>query len=163
MEPEVSGAGLMFLGSGCGPALTDEQRLFLREVNPAEFYPLAHLLEMFEAAANHENDLLYATGRRWGAALNEDMRQRGATHARQAIRITCEDAYLAHHQGDVGQILVEDDGETAVVIISTGPYPMRLVAGMLQVLAANFSGTEAEFTLYDDDPRRIRISWQAGA
>jgi hypothetical protein len=159
MEKTISGAGFMFLGSGCGPALSDEQRAFLKQAKPDQFYSLARLLEMYEAAARSNSDLLYATGRRWGAALKEDLIQRGAANTKEALHLT-EDVYREHHQGEVGRLIVEDDGETAVRITNTGPHPLRLVAGVYQAIATTFSERHAEFSMSEAE-RVIRVSWSA--
>lgn len=150
----------MFLGSGCGPALLDEQRAFLKQARPDQFYPLARLLEMYAAAAKSDTDLLYATGRRWGAALKEDLIRRGATNTREALHLT-QDVYREHHQGEVGALIVEDEGETGVRVTNTGPHPMRLVAGVYQAVATTFSEVDAEFTISESE-RVIRVSWRAG-
>jgi hypothetical protein len=160
MEQKIIGAGLMFLGSGCGPTLSDEQRAFLKQVKPDQYYPLAYLVEMYEAAAKSNSDLLYAAGRRWGAVLKEDLIQRGATNTKEALHLT-EIVYREHHQGEAGRLIVEDDGETAVRITNTGPHPMRLVAGAYQAIATTFSECHAEFSISEAE-RVIRVSWSDG-
>ncbi len=160
MESKVVGAGMMFLGSGCGPVLNAEQRRYLSEVKPEEFYPLARLLEMFEVARESDNDLIYATGRRWGAALKGEMVKRGATEIKPALRLLC-DVYQEHHQGDVGILTIEDDGESAVMLTNGGPYPTALIVGAYQALTAALGDGEAQFATTDDE-RRVRISWGGG-
>jgi len=160
MEAKVIGAGMMFLGSGCGPGLSAEQRAFLKDVQPGEFYPLERLLAMFEVASKNKNDLVYATGRRWGAAVKDEMARRGATGIKDALRLVCE-VYQEHHQGDVGNLVVEDDGEAAVYVINNGPYPTRLIGGAFQAVAAGFGNAEATLDT-TDDKRRVRVSWRQG-
>lgn len=145
----------MFLGSGCGPALSDEQQAILKQVTPQQFYPLAQLLEMYDSAAKSDTDLLYATGRRWGAALEEELIRRGATNTREALH-RATDVYREHHQGDVGQLVLVDDGETAVQVTNNGPHPTRIVAGVFQAIATTFSDVDAQVTI---SGRGMRISW----
>lgn len=155
MERLISGAALMFLGSGCGPALSDEQRSVLAQAKPEEFYPIEHLLEMYAAAAESGGDLLYATGRRWGAALKEDLVRRGASGVKRALELT-QDIYQEHQRGDVGALLVDLEGEHSARITNTGPHPTRLVAGVYQAVATTFSEVDAEFSISDNV---VRLSW----
>ncbi len=160
MGREVIGAGMMFLGSGCGPALSKEQRELLKDIQPDQFYPLDHLLKMFEAVQRTRPELIYATGRRWGNAVKDDMVKRGAASIKQALHLVAS-VYQEHHRGDVGELIVEDDGDEAIVLTNKGPYPGILIAGAYEALAAAMGADEVDLE-HDDDPQRYRIAWKSG-
>ena len=160
MSTKVIGAGMMFLGSGCGPGLSDDDREYLRNVDPAKFYPLERLLAMFETVQLSRPELIHATGRRWGNAIKDEMVSRGAKTAKEAMFLVAS-VYLEHHQGDVGTLDLTDQGETAVLLTNHGPYPTVLIAGVYQGLAAAMGVEEAQLE-ETDDPHKYRISWEQG-
>lgn len=160
MSPQVIGAGMMFLGSGCGPALSDDQREYLKNVHPNEFYPLERLLAMFELVQQSSPELIYATGRRWGNAIKDDMIGRGAKTVKEALFLVPK-VYLEHHQGDVGSLTLIDAGPTAVLLTNDGPYPALLIAGAFQSLAAAMGAEEVQL-LETANPQQYRISWEQG-
>lgn len=160
MERKVIGAGMMFLGSGCGPGLTEAQRAYLKNVEPGEFYPLEELLAMFDGVEKVRPELIYAAGRRWGNAVKDEMVKRGAKSIKEALFMV-ESVYLEHHQGDVGKLELSDDGANAVVIANRGPYPTILIAGAYEGIAAAMGGEEVRLE-ETEDPSQYRISWETG-
>jgi len=158
MTLKVIGGGMMFLGMGCGPALTAEQRAYLKDINPEEFYPLDKLMEMLQRAQEENPKLVHANGRRWGAAVKGEMDKAGISDLKQALQEVPK-IYLQHHQGgDPGTITVEVEGDTAVLLTNNGPYPHYLIGGAFEALAAALGGQDVTL-----DPTgeagQFRISW----
>ncbi len=161
MAAEVIGAGYMFLASGCGPVLSKEQRQELTKVDPEAWYPQAKLLEILAAAEAKNPKIVYATGRRWGAAIKEEFSRQGVVEPMMGAK-TLEEAYLQHHQGDAGTLVVEEDGAEAFFVSNKGSYPHLMIHAAFEALvfAMNTVDVMREET---DDPRRCRISWTTEA
>lgn len=162
MKREVIGAGMMFLGSGCGPALSEEQREYLKNIKPDSFYPLDTLLDMFNKVQQTKPELIYAAGRRWGNAVSEDMIGRGATRINDGMKMICS-VYQEHHHGDVGELVIqkegrEDGGRHYVILANDGPYPTMLIVGAFQSFAAAMGAEDVEIEEMDS-PHIYRISW----
>jgi hypothetical protein len=151
------GVGMMFLASGCGAVLTDEQREYLANLKPNEFYPLDELLNILEATQRTRPELVRATGRRWGNAVKDEIAKRGATTAKEALRLICS-VYQEHHQGDVGELVVEDDGEEAIILTNRGPYPSSLIAGAFEAMLGALGADDVELE-EAGSPERYRLSW----
>jgi hypothetical protein len=160
-ETKVIGGGFAFLASGCGPILSSEQRARLSGLDPAAFYPLADLLEILSTAMKSDPKLVYATGRRWGAAVKDEIAKNGATEVKHAMRLLC-DVYQQHHQGDVGQLVVDDDGATAVFLTNGGPYPSELITGAYGALCSSL-GADDVTVEPTERADRFRISWAAAS
>jgi hypothetical protein len=157
MSRKVIGSGLIFLGSGCGTALSTEQREYINSVKPDEFYPLELLLDIFVAVEQKRPELIHATGRRWGNAVRDEIVKRGAKELKEALYLI-ESVYLEHHQGDVGKLALDDDGENAVILTNHGPYPSALIAGAYEGMATAMGARDVKLT-ETDDPKAYRISW----
>ena len=156
MERKVIGAGFMFLASGCGPVLSNEQRMKLTSLKPDEFYPYDELLAILMEAKAKDPKIVYTTGKRWGGALNEEWTKRGITDVVEAQKTLC-DIYLAHHQGDMGKLVIDEDGDKAVILTNDGPYPTELIAGAFEAVAGSLS--KGETTLEKRAENKYRITW----
>ncbi len=161
MEAKVIGSGMIFLGSGCGPVLNARQREYLSQVEPDGFYPLDKLMEMLAVARERRPDLIYAAGRRWGNAVKDLMVERGATSVKATMRALCV-VYQDHHQGEVGELCIEDIGECAIRLTNTGPYPAILIAGALEGLALAMGSGDVRLA-ETEDPDVYLVSWIDGA
>ena len=159
-QRKVIGAGLVFLGSGCGSALTRQQRDFLAAAKPEELYPLEKLLDMLATAEAENPDLIYSTGRRWGSAVHSEMVSRGAKSVKEALELVAA-VYLEHHQGDVGKLVLEDAGDRSVLLRNLGPYPSALIAGAYEALALAMGADDVSVEP-QAEPNCHRISWQEG-
>lgn len=160
MERKVIGAGMMFLGSGCGPALTDDHKQLLKSIQPDQFYPLDDLLEIFRNAQKTNPELIYATGRRWGNAIKDDMLKRGATTIKSTLNLIAS-VYQEHHKGDVGELVVEDDGDQAIVLTNRGPYPTMLIVGAYEAIITALGGEDVALKKMKDE-NQYRLSWVNG-
>lgn len=157
MTLKVIGAGMMFLGMGCGPALTAEQRAYLKDIKPEEFYPLDKLLAMLRQTEEENPKLVYANGRRWGAAVKGEMDKAGISDIMQALQEVPK-IYLQHHQGDVGTITLEPQGDTAVLLTNKGLYPHYLIGGAFEALAVALGGQDVTLEP-TGEAGQFRVSW----
>jgi hypothetical protein len=159
MEQRVIGAGMIFLGSGCGAVLSSEQREYLVNAKPDEFYPLDKLLGMLKTAEEQNPKLIYAAGRRWGNAIKDIVVSKGIRDIKDAMRLVCS-LYQEHHQGDVGELVLEDSGTGAVILINNGPYPTDLIAGSWEALASALGAKDIKLEESNASNQR-RLSWFA--
>ena len=157
MENKVIGAGIIFLGSGCGPALSRDQQEYLKGLSPEQFYPMSRLLEMLEAAGKKDPRLVHATGRRWGSAIKSEFDKQGISDIKQALHTLCQ-VYQDHHQGEVGQIEVEELGETEVILKNGSPYPHDMISGAYEALATALGAQDLTAERMDS-PAERRITW----
>jgi hypothetical protein len=160
MEQKIIGAGMLFLGSGCGPVLSKEQQDYLRNVKPDSFEPLGTLLEILHETSKKKPELVTATGRRWGIVIKSETDKVGITDIKSAFHELCE-IYQRHHQGDVGRIIIEEIGETEVTLTYQGPYPDELITGAYASLAMALGGDDVTVAPTGQD-RKYRIAWLKG-
>jgi hypothetical protein len=129
----------------------------LTALSPEEFYPLDELLSILEDAKAKDPKIVYTTGKRWGGALKAEWDKQGITDALTAQKALC-DIYQAHHQGDVGKLIIEEDGENAVFLTNEGPYPTELLAGAFEAVASSLS--KGETILEKQAENKYRITWR---
>ncbi len=156
MGEKVIGSGFMFLASGCGPALSSEQRTKLTTIKPDEYYPLSELITILEDAKSKDAAIVYTTGKRWGGALKGMWDEKGITDIFEAQTALCS-VYQEHHEGDVGELTVEKDGEHAVILVNGGPYPSELITGAYEAVASTMGGGETTIERLEEN--KYRISW----
>ncbi len=156
MEPKVIGAGFFFLASGCGPALSAEDRKFLPTIKHDDFYPLEKLLGIFKVAEQKDPKLVYATGKRWGSLIKAEMDKVGVKDIPQAFSKLAE-IYQIHHQGEIGKIVVDCSTPNSAVMTYTGPYPHQLITGAYEALAMSLGGNEIEVKELGEN--RYELHW----
>lgn len=157
MERKIIGAGMLFVGSGCGPALSAEQQEFLSNIVPSEFYPVDILLQMLATAEARDPKIIIATARRWASALKAEFEKEGCTNAMDSWPKT-RSIYAAHHQGDMGDFGIEVTGPTSVLVVNGTPYPDLLVSHLFAWFPAAFGADDVELTP-TSKPHTFSISW----
>jgi hypothetical protein len=159
MSIKVIGSGFIFLASGCGPILTEEQREYIKTVKPDEYYSHQKLLEILFKAEEEQPGLVVATGRRWGSAIKGELTKQGISDPMESIRVLCQ-IYRDHHQGDIGEITLEEENANTAYITNKSGYPDNMLKGTTQSLVSaqgaedvNIEDTETE--------NRFKVSWEA--
>lgn len=144
MAGQVIGAGMLFIGSGCSPALTDEQKQYLTTVEADGWYPLDRLKEMLDTARAKDPNILVAAGKLWAQALIPIMNAQGITEPLDAF-LAVERMYPEHHREEaVGQILITATDECAVKIEDSSVYPCIFLAGVWEGLPKAFGAYRVE-------------------
>jgi hypothetical protein len=159
MSKKVIGAGFIFLASGCGPVLSEEQREYIKTVKPNEYYPQEKLLEILYKAEKEQSSLVLATGRRWGSAIKGELVKKGISNPLESLKILCG-IYQDHHQGEVGELTIEVENATTVYLTNGSPYPSIMISSTYAALASA-QGAEDVKVEETDTANKFKISWES--
>jgi len=144
MGGKVIGAGLLFIGSGCSPALSQEQKEYLTTVEADGWYPLEKMREFLGAARAKDPNILVAAGKLWAQALIPIMNERGITQPMDAF-LAVQGMYQEHHRDeDIGKIEFTRKDDTTVTIRDSSVYPCVFLGGVWEGLPKAFGAYKVE-------------------
>ncbi len=154
MEGKVIGAGMLFIGTGCSPVLSDEQKEYLKTVEAEGWYPLARLKEILDTARKKDPSILVAAGKLWAQALIPMMNERGIDNPMDAF-LEVQGMYKEHHkEGDIGEIRFTQNGEMSVLIEDSSVYPCIFLAGVWEGLPKAFGAYRVDLEHHTSSCRK---------
>ncbi len=167
----VLGVAIKRTGDILKPILNKEKELLelidsiKSENHEMAWYPLNHLISLFEIAEN--NNFVERLAKSWAVLAVRLMRKQGGINTPEKALMTIASGFKMQHQGNTGSYSVSMKNSTTAEIVDSSYSPCGYLIGLAELTIANYGAVNTKVLHLPGDCRnqgapvcKYKLTWE---